>query len=240
MTGTQDQRPRHEQIAAHLRDLIMSGDLPSGTQLPSTAQLVAQYQAANATIQRALSALKAEGFVRSEVGRGVYVRDRRPTVVRVAAYKPVSPGGYRYQLLDVRTVQPPLSVAEGFGGADRAILRKRVMTLGGESVELSWSYYPIDIAAGTPLAGKAKIPGGAPRVLAELGYPERWFADRVCARPPTTEEVETLGLPTSMPIIRQFRVIYSDHDRPVEVSIGVKGAHLHEVEYRETVMTSEE
>lgn len=51
---TRDHRPRHQQIAAELRDLIMRGDLGPGTQLPSTAQLVERYGAANATIQHAL------------------------------------------------------------------------------------------------------------------------------------------------------------------------------------------
>jgi GntR family transcriptional regulator len=52
-----DLRPRHQQIAADLRDLIMRGELRPGAQLPSTAQLVAQYGAANATIQHALKTL---------------------------------------------------------------------------------------------------------------------------------------------------------------------------------------
>lgn len=81
-----DGRPRHQQVAAHLRSLIMSGDLAAGSQLPSTHQLVERYGAANATIQRALSALEDEGFLHSRVGKGVYVRDRQPLTVDAQPY----------------------------------------------------------------------------------------------------------------------------------------------------------
>ena len=50
---------------------------------------------------------------------------------------------------------------------------------------------------------------------------------------PTTEEVEILDLP-NVPVIRQFRVIYSDSERPVEASVLVKGGHLYELLYRQS------
>lgn len=94
------------------------------------------------------------------------------------------------------------------------------------------------IAAGSPLAGRAKILGGAPQVLAELGYPQLEFVDRLSARSPTTEELEGLDLPDDVPVIRQLRVIYSGNQNPVEVSIQIKGAHLYELEYREIITPS--
>jgi GntR family transcriptional regulator len=100
---------------------------------------------------------------------------------------------------------------------------------------MSWSYYPAEIAAHSPLAGRTKIPGGAPQALATLGYPQRNFIDRLSARLPTTEELENLELPDDVPVICQFRTIYSDERRPVEASILVKGAHLYELLYHQTI-----
>jgi GntR family transcriptional regulator len=114
-----DHRPRHQQIAAELRDLIMRGELGPGTQLPSTAQLVERYGAANATIQHALKALKDEGFLDSRVGKGVYVRDRQPFGIDAAAYLAPTPGRFRYRLLTVETVVPPADIAEGLRRARR-------------------------------------------------------------------------------------------------------------------------
>ncbi|HET9383016.1 MAG TPA: GntR family transcriptional regulator, partial [Streptomyces sp.] len=44
-----DRRSLHERIAADLRDGIMTGDLPPGTALPSTARLKERFDASNAT-----------------------------------------------------------------------------------------------------------------------------------------------------------------------------------------------
>lgn len=236
-THARDHRPRHQQIAAELRDLIMRGELGPGTQLPSTAQLVERYGAANATIQHALKALKDEGFLDSRVGKGVYVRDRQPFVVDATAY--LAPGRFRYRLRTVETVVPPTDIADGLGLASgtMTVSRNRVLLHDDQPVELSTSYYPVDIAAGTSLAKPAKIRGGAPAALADLGFPQRTFVDRISARQPTVAEAETLALPAGTPVIRQLRVVYSDHERPVEASVLIKGAHRYELRYHQTVPT---
>lgn len=237
MPRDHDPRPRHQQIAADLRDLIMRGELGPGTQLPSTSQLVAQYGAANATIQHALKALKDEGFLDSRVGKGVYVRDRRPFAVDAAAYIAPTPGRFRYQLLAVATTAPPADIVEGLRLEPGAttVVRSRILFHDDQPVELSTSYYPGDIAAASSLARPAKIRGGAPQVLAELGFPQRSFVDRISARPPTVDEAVTLDLPDGVPVIRQLRVVYSDDERPVEASVLIKGAHIYELVYRQAV-----
>ncbi|RSM87540.1 GntR family transcriptional regulator [Kibdelosporangium aridum] len=237
MPRTRDTRPRHQQIAAELRDLIMRGELSPGTQLPSTAQLVERYNAANATIQHALKALKQEGFLDSRVGKGVYVRDRQPFVIDATAYITPAPGRFRYQLLTVDNLVPPADIVDGLqleSGAT-TIIRSRILFHDEQPVELSTSYYPAEIAANSSLAKAAKIRGGAPQTLVDLGFPQRSFIDRVSVRAPTVEEVEVLDLPDGTPVIRQLRIIYSDNDRPVEASVLIKGGHLYELLYRQTV-----
>ncbi|MEO3874146.1 GntR family transcriptional regulator [Nonomuraea sp. B12E4] len=237
MVRYHDGRPRHQQIAADIRADIMAGRLPPGAQLPSTQQLVDRYATANATVQRALSLLKDEGFLEGRPGKGVYVRAKQLFPVEVSAYFEPSPQRYTYEVLDVREEAPPSDVAEALGldSDDSAVLRHRLLRHDGEPVELSWSYYPASLARGTPLAGRTKIRGGAPQVLADLGYPEREFTDLLSTRPPTVQEAERLELPEGVPVIRQFRVIYSDDMRPVEVSILVKGGHLYALEYRQRI-----
>ncbi|MFF5204903.1 GntR family transcriptional regulator [Streptosporangium sp. NPDC000396] len=231
-----DPRPRHQQIAAELRAQIMSGALKTGEQLPSTPRLVARFNAANATIQRALQALKDEGFVRSHAGKGVYVRAKQPFVVEATAYRSPAPRGYTYELLQVSELEPPADVAAALAldDGELVVMRHGLLLHDGDPVELSWSYYPLSIAAGSPLAGRGKIRGGAPQALTDLGFPQRHFQDRLSVRQPTTEEVEGLDLPTDVPVFRQFRVIYSNNNRPVEVSILIKGGHLYELSYHQS------
>lgn len=237
MAKTADGRPRHQQIAAEIRAEIMAGDLKIGAKLPTTRELEARFGVTNTTIQDALQVLKNEGVLRGERGQGVFVRARKPHVVDVAAYFVPSPDGYTYKVLDVAEVRPPADVAEALGLAEEgtALLRHRMTLHKGEPVELNWSYYPLDIARDTDLMQRAKIRGGAPRVLAEVGFPERRFVDRVSVRPPTTAEVTALDLPATVSVICQMRVIYSDNDRPVEVTVMAKAGHLYELRYQQQV-----
>lgn len=227
------ERPPYEQVAADLRARIMAGDLVPGTQLPSTAHLVEEFGVSNTTIQKAVTELKVEGYLTSRQGKGVFVRDRQPFRVEAGTYFAPTPGGYSYELLEVGEVPAPTEVAGALGleVGERVLLRRRLLRHDGRPVEVGWSYYPLELVAGTALAEPKRVRGGAPRVLAERGYPQLHFSDAVSARMPTADESDLLALP-NVPIIRQFRVVYSHEDRPVEVSILIKGAHLYELRYR--------
>lgn len=232
-----DGRPRQQQIAAELRAQIMAGDLPAGSRLPTIQQLMAQFGVANQTIQGALKLLREEGFVVSQRGTGIYVRDRQPFTVDVAGYFKPQPDGYAYRILKVAEVRPPADVARALDLPEDgvAVLRHRLTLHGGDPIDLHWSYYPVEIARGTELTEHRRIKGGAPRVLAELGYPESDFVDEVSVRPPTSEEMAILELPENVPVIRQFRILRAADGRVVEVSVLVKGGHLYSLRYRQRV-----
>lgn len=220
-----DGRPRHQQIAADLRALIMAGDLDG--KLPTTRQLMERYDVGVPTVQRAIQVLKDEGFVEGKRGSGVYTTQRVP--IHTSAYIPAE-GGYSYMLLDVAEVVPPVAVAEAFGlnGQQTAILRHRLMSLDGVPVELSWSYYPLALATGTALAERRRIKGGAAALLADLGHAPVTYQEVSTARLPTTAELELLELPDDVPVLRQFRVLSTEAGLPVEATVMVKGGHRYE------------
>jgi GntR family transcriptional regulator len=95
----------------------------------------------------------------------------------------------------------------------------------------SWLHYPLDIARGTPLELRKKIKGGSPTLLTSLGFPPIRAVDHVLPRLATVEEFVALQLPEDMPVLRQFRVVYSDDGRPIEASVLVKAGQRYEVEY---------
>lgn len=231
MRGTTDSRPLHNQVAADFRAGIMSGDLPPGTPLPSTQEIATAFGVAGTTVQSALRLLKAEGYLDSRAGKAVWVRDRSQFPIKVGTYFTPGPQGWSYKVLKVEEVTPPRDVAAAFESGDRVLLRSRLCLLADVPVEICRSYYPMTVAAGTELAGMRKIKGGTPRVLTELGFPEVWFSDTVSTRLPTTEELEMLGLPAEVPVLRQFRVTRSTGDRVVEVAVLVKAGHLYEIHY---------
>lgn len=229
MPKATDGRPRHQQIASELRARIMDGDLAG--QLPFIKKLTEEYDVGSPTIQRALKVLKEEGLLSGRRGEGVFVLPHKPLVIDAAAY--LSPEqGYTYKMLEVAEVAAPTRVAKQFGiePGEPVALRKRIMYFHDDPVELSWSYYPAEVARGTRLADRRKIPGGAPTLLESLGYPELpGFDDYFSSRLPTTEEIELLDLPDDATVLRQFRVIYTHNRRPIEVSVLIKGGHLREL-----------
>jgi len=71
-----DPRPPNVQIAAAIRAAILTGELRPGTQLQSGQELARFFGVARQTVQTAINTLRAEGFVRGQVGSGVFVRDQ--------------------------------------------------------------------------------------------------------------------------------------------------------------------
>ncbi|MBB4918251.1 GntR family transcriptional regulator [Streptosporangium saharense] len=234
-----DTRDQSERIAADLRVQITTGQLPPGARLPSIPVLAAERGVSTTAVQAAWDILKAEGYLVSETGKGVSVRDHHQFTMDVTAYFDPAERGIEYRVLVVAEVEAPVDVAAALG-EERAVLRHRLMLHQDEPVELSWSYYPVSLAVGTPLAEQRKLQGGAPRVLRELGYPEREFVDRLSARLPTIEEAEALDIPQGVPVLRQFRTVYSTDERPVEVSVIIKPGHLYELSYRQSVSVDDQ
>ncbi|MFI6228699.1 GntR family transcriptional regulator [Micromonospora echinospora] len=249
---SKDPRPRHQQIAAELRAKILSKDLPPGSKLPSTAQLQQEYGVPNQTAQNAVAVLKREGYADSEPGKGVFVRERPQHIVTPAAFIAPPAAGQPYpwlseaerrglkgsvDLLHVAEVTPPAQVRLAFGLADDgvAVLRKQVMLLDDEPAELVHSYYPVDVARGTPLAEKRRIKGGTSRALSDMGINPYEFVDQVSTRPPTPEEFLTLELPPDISIMRTFRVVYAEGRRPIEATVMVKAGHMYELQYHQVV-----
>ncbi|MEV3857102.1 GntR family transcriptional regulator [Streptomyces sp. NPDC050095] len=244
-----DRRPLHERIAADLRDEIMSGDLAPGAKVASTTQLKDRFDASSATVQKALQLLKDEGLVVGRAGAAVTVREHRQQTIRPAAYiAPAAPGepyswiteaakrGVRADstLLEVAPAAvPPADVCAALGIADgeTAVLRRQLLSLDGSPAELVASYYPSELALGTALTERRKVRGGTPAFLAELGYPPRLGVDRVSARVPTQDQCTALQLPTDLPVLRTLRVVFTEGNRPVEVTVMVKSGHLYEVQY---------
>jgi len=71
-----DPRPPNVQIAASIRAAILTGELQPGTQLQSGQELAKFFGVARQTVQTAINTLRDEGFVRGQVGSGVFVRDQ--------------------------------------------------------------------------------------------------------------------------------------------------------------------
>ncbi len=66
----------YRKIARQLREDIDKGVLRAGQQLPTQEALVHRFSVSRATVQRALAALRSDGYIDSQQGRGSYVLGR--------------------------------------------------------------------------------------------------------------------------------------------------------------------
>jgi DNA-binding GntR family transcriptional regulator len=68
--------PLYRQLADLLRGQIKSGAIPPRRPIPSKRYLTETYGVSAGTVERALDVLKADGMLKTVMGRGLYVTDR--------------------------------------------------------------------------------------------------------------------------------------------------------------------
>jgi GntR family transcriptional regulator len=225
-------RPVYRQIADHLRRSIEVGELPPGSQLPSEASLVNEYQVSRVTARRALAVLVSDGLVVPEHGRGWFVR-RQPPVRRLssdrfarrkegkAAFTVDMEANQRNFSVDVIYVgkgSAPSTVLDRLGlqPDDEVIVRKRRYLTEGQPIEFATSYIPLDIAVGTSIAEPNPGPGGIYARMEDQGLIFERYDEEVTARMPSEDESRTLSLPPGSPVLHLVRTAIAS-GRPVEV-----------------------
>ncbi|MGW7429924.1 GntR family transcriptional regulator [Streptomyces sp. NPDC054861] len=119
----------------------------------------------------------------------------------------------------------------GISAGDAVVVRRRVMYLDDRPCELTDSYYPLPVAQNTALARTAKIPGGAVRLLAELGHAGVRAREDVTARMPDADERQELELPEGEPVLCLARTTFDLNDQPVQADMMIMPAALQRLRY---------
>lgn len=78
--------PMYRQLAAELREQIISGTLAEGYRLPPERELAARLEVNRTTILQAYQQLKDEGLIASKVGKGTFVLPRGETQIPLASH----------------------------------------------------------------------------------------------------------------------------------------------------------
>ncbi|WP_413799986.1 GntR family transcriptional regulator [Streptomyces iranensis] len=137
------------------------------------------------------------------------------------------------RILHAGEVSAPGRVARllGLEDGETVVVRRRIMYLDEEPCELTDSYYPTHIAAGTGLAGTAKIRGGAVALLAELGHVGRRVREDVTARMPDAQVRELLRTDTEEPVLCLERVMLDGDDRAIQADLITMPAQRQRLRY---------
>lgn len=70
--------PLYRQVYQQIREMVLRGELPAATRLPTIRQLAQQYGLARVTVAAAYEQLEAEGYVSGRVGAGTFVAENLP------------------------------------------------------------------------------------------------------------------------------------------------------------------
>lgn len=138
------------------------------------------------------------------------------------------------RILKAEEIPAPRAIAEALGlsTGSVAVTRQRLILLDGQPIELANSYWPSEIATGTPLSRTGKIPGGTVSLLAELGYQPGEVTEEVRTRPPTKEETEALRLTDNSEwVLALTRIISTPDGHPYEVSVMISPGRIGRLHY---------
>lgn len=67
--------PIYDQIESQLKTLIVSGELPAGTALPSIRKLAASLSCSVITTRRSYQNLEQQGYIKTVQGKGTFVAE---------------------------------------------------------------------------------------------------------------------------------------------------------------------
>jgi GntR family transcriptional regulator len=225
---------KYQEIADRLRAQIDSGVLHPGKRLPSEPELVRTFDASRNTVRLALALLTNQGLVVTRQGLGSYVAEEAKPFTALLAKVPEQPPGSHTgstmlpvvsdgaepatsrQWVEKAPASPSVADKLEIQPGELVVVRRRESTIRSIPWLMMASYYPLDIAGGTPLEQAGEIDRSI-ALMAKLGYQQVGFADEIGARMPNSREYAFFGFPTGSPVIVVNRTAY-DEVRPIRLT----------------------
>ena len=219
--------PKYLQIAGHIRDQIVRGDLRPGDEVPSERELAATWSVARPTAARALESLRVQGLVESRQGSGTYVRSRdavpraRERYERARALGTMYSDAESVEFVATEIVTGPAHVVEALQVPAGSRVARRTRLLrgdGGRPIELSTSWFTAQVAEQAPrLLQPERLLGGTGKYIAEAtGRQSEYARDQVAARLATDEERRLLELAAPAAVLTYRLTAYDQSDLPIQ------------------------
>lgn len=229
--------PKYAQVVAEIKSRIERGEYPPASLLPSEHQLVSDFGVSRPTIVKALSALRQDGWIDTQQGKGSFVRGR-PALAGAERTRPAE------SLLELpeaqlsgELVQAGVKLAPGYitrllglePGA-KAFLRQLLLSEDGGPVELASMWLPMELASGTSLASPELMDESIRHHL-QVRKKVRFdhAVERISARQPTGEEAALLKVAPDSPVLNVIVTAYDATARPLQVVDIVLPGDRHEI-----------
>jgi GntR family transcriptional regulator len=198
---------------------------------------VGEFGVSRPTIVKALSALRQDGWIDTQQGKGSFVRGR-PALADAERTRPghnimeLPEAELSGQLVQagVKLAPPHVAALLGLEAGARAFVRQRLLTDDGEPVELASVWLPLELAAGTDLASPDLL-GESIRHHLQARKKIRLdhAVEQITARHPGGEEAELLGLSSDSPVLSVIVTAYDATGQAIQVSDLVLPGQRHEI-----------
>ncbi|WP_041938977.1 MULTISPECIES: GntR family transcriptional regulator [Frankia] len=234
MPEIQQALPKYLQIANHIRDQILAGDLRPGDEVPSERALAAGWNVSRPTATKALEALRSQGLVGSRQGSGTYVLDQVRLHRRARdRYRHSRETGKIYTagewaelvVAEVTDLPEDAAVALEVPFPGQGIRRRRITHAeDGSRSEVSTSWYPAALADAAPLLiSRERIRQGTLAYVEEAtGRRGKFARDTIAARLATDIERRELDLGDSpAAVLVVHHTVYDAQQQPIEFAEAV-------------------
>jgi len=241
--------PLYQQIAGDYRAKILDGVLAPGEKLPSETELMAEYDVSRVVARRAIDVLRNEGLIVSHSGKGSFVKEVRRIVrdssTRYSRHKAASTSPFKsdatksgqqggWEHSSSRTAAS-VAVARRLDVAPDAPVMQTTYRFfaEGEPIQISTSWEPLEITAGTPIEFPEESPTvGVVARMDLIGWHVNEVVEKVHARAARPEEAERLNLPAHTAYVLVIERTHLVDGKPVETCDIVFPGDRYELTYR--------
>jgi GntR family transcriptional regulator len=224
------------QIATELRAEIVRGTYRPGQQLPRHRELMARFDVAKQTVQKALDLIRDEGLVVGRIGSGVFVRDAEPFVRiprrrfvfrdELGYYFDETAQGYKpVETPTVDVVPAHAEIARRLGVDIASPVVKRFRVLGElepepRGLQVAVSYLPAWLHDELPVVGEPDtgLGGIYDRIEEHFGQPLSWEEAQGAVAASLEEATVLHGVAHGGPLVRILRTATLPDGRAVEVN----------------------
>jgi GntR family transcriptional regulator len=237
--------PMYRQIAEDLRGRIESGELPSGSQLPTELEFRERYNASRNTVRDAIKWLTALGLVATRPGQGTFVVEKiDPFVTKLSGNPKTGFGGgegrsylsevsegYRKPTtsrirVEIQEAAPDIAEKLEKPTGSVVVSRHERRYIDGAPWSLQTSFYPMEFVerGAVRLTHPDDIEEGTVRYLAEtLGLHQNGYRDWLVVRAPDPNETDFFRLAADgrTSIIQASRTAFDGDGQPMRVTITV-------------------
>jgi len=233
--------PKYRQIAERLSEIIGSGELPPGAQLPTENELRERFGASRSTVREAIKLLVNRRMVETRQGQGTFVLQAvDPFVTSLSSeigkgdhetvwYASEVAASNRTAATsapEVDKVRATKEVAAALGlpPGSRVVRRAQNRYIDGMVWSRQTTYYPMRyVDSGADLLVKpGELTQGAVSYLeAALGIEQAGWRDMITVRKPDAREAEIFGLPDDgrIAVIEIFRTAFEPAGEPLRLTV---------------------